>query len=971
MKRRVILALSFSLLLLISLAVVAVSAQALTEEGRVLENFDTNDDGILNIGDVTALLTRLSTGCGHQATILEGSANTCTNDGKTEGSYCPQCNVILKEQQVIPAAHSYDERGICTVCSARKPTQGSAVLPIEKNGPEFTVSADGSYCILSGIGNCTDNVLTIPESYMDLPVKEVGRSALEYATHLTGLILPEGLEIIRSDAFYGCLSLQYIVIPQSVTAIGKDALRGCLSLSHIFYSGNTARGIWDPDWRAGCTAPVYFASTWRFQNGIPSLSLSDLPEGASAGLAFTLSEDGTYYILSGLGDCTDSEIVVPAYYENGIPVKEICRGIFKKDIVGVTLPNSIASISKGLFDSCTDLQYVVIPDSVTAIEEKAFANCISLTDITLPKSLTAIGERAFYNCITLPRLSIPTSVTKIDAFAFANCDALKIISLPSGVKNLGNSVFYHCDGLLRASINASITTLPASSFYGCAALTTVSLPESITVLDEACLRDCINLSSITLPGALTTISDYAFYNTGLKVLSLPQSMTAIGICAFSCCSELTAVTLPDSVTILGGSAFYNCRNLKTIALSKSLNTLESNLFYNCKSLTALSLPQGLTSIGDSAFYGCTALNTLTLPATVKTIEDSAFRSAGLESMTLPESVSLMGDYVFYNCDGLTSLTLSPNAPALGAFTFYDCDNLTAVALPEGIITIGNAAFYGCEQLATLTLPHSVTSIGSEAFSSCTKLTVFGISANVQTIGANAFRYCTALKEIHCEASLLPNTWHALWNNGCSAVVYKSSHIHIPVSIPGIAASCTQTGRSAGSYCGECGKVLTAPKTAPPTAHRFVNGACAVCGRSEQLSITPKQKNFEHFGEINDPHNILDGDNTSVCGSGYNASLEQSITIDFGENIHLYTLTISCKDEGTPAQGGPWGTYDLYAVKNGITTKIATDVEAYPTGSTVTLTQTVALDALKIVITSWNGSCWACVADVYIPDVIEF
>lgn len=102
-------------------------------------------------------------------------------------------------------------------------------------------------------------------------------------------------------------------------------------------------------------------------------------EAYSKGLAYTFSTDKTYYIVSGIGDCTDTEIVIPAIYE-GLPVKEIGANAFKNK---------------------TTITSVVVPEGVTAIGKYAFYSCDSLSEITLPDSLTSIGYYAFAYCTQL------------------------------------------------------------------------------------------------------------------------------------------------------------------------------------------------------------------------------------------------------------------------------------------------------------------------------------------------------------------------------------------------------------------------------------------------------------------------------------------------------------------------------------------------------------------------------------------
>ena len=46
--------------------------------------------------------------------------------------------------------------------------------------------------------------------------------------------------------------------------------------------------------------------------------------------------------------------------------------------------------------------------------------------------------------------------------------------------------------------------------------------------------------------------------TTLTSVTIPNSVTSIGSCAFSVCSSLTSITIPNSVTSIGSWAFYYC-----------------------------------------------------------------------------------------------------------------------------------------------------------------------------------------------------------------------------------------------------------------------------------------------------------------------------------------------------------------------------------------------------------------------------
>ncbi len=130
--------------------------------------------------------------------------------------------------------------------------------------------------------------------------------------------------------------------------------------------------------------------------------------------------------------------------------------------------------------------------------------------------------------------------------------------------------------------------------------------------------------------------------------------------------------------------------------------------------------------------------------------------------------------------------------------------------------------------------------------------------------------------------------------------------------------------------------------------------------------------FANFGDINAPTNILDGDNNSCCGSGWDDAATQAVTITFPVKVDLSKVTVSCKNEGAPAEGA-WGTYEIFVIdgENMTETSIGT-VDAYPEGRSVELTETVEADAVKVVITSWKGGAWAAIADIwaYGTEIVE-
>ena len=193
-----------------------------------------------------------------------------------------------------------------------------------------------------------------------------------------------------------------------------------------------------------------------------------------------ISEEGSISIMDYKG--SSENVAIPDNFD-GFPVDSIGDNAFReKDVVSVTIPDSVTLIGSSAFFSCSKLKSVVIGKSVETISDYAFKNCKSLEKIVIPDSVKIIKESAFFWCENLTSVDFGNSLETIEREAFYYCSSLTSVVIPDSVKDIYGDAFLYCESLTDFTIGKSVLRFDYSQIIGSQTLHTITLKNAGTDL---------------------------------------------------------------------------------------------------------------------------------------------------------------------------------------------------------------------------------------------------------------------------------------------------------------------------------------------------------------------------------------------------------------------------------------------------------------------------------------------------------
>ena len=302
---------------------------------------------------------------------------------------------------------------------------------------------------------------------------------------LKKVVIPDGIKIIKPNAFRGFKDITSVHIPASVDSIGDDAFLGCTSISKVSTD----------DIASWCG--IHFATTSFMMNGGSPIRLAN-PVGYSQNL----------YI----GNTSIDELTIP----EGVDSIGCAAFVRIKGLTTVNLPSTLRYVGPDAFLDCTDLRIV----NIKSIQDYCQIYFASLG--SSPFQDYIVNRNAFTWLLVNGKyvhddkriLYIPNGITEVKANAFANADPTETVIIPASVTKIGTNAFRNSvmNRFHTLCIKGHIEEMGELAFGSCPYISTIYIED-----ENPSEIPANTFTNYYYPQVGTLGSDYNYKHTKLMV----------------------------------------------------------------------------------------------------------------------------------------------------------------------------------------------------------------------------------------------------------------------------------------------------------------------------------------------------------------------------------------------------------------------------------------------------------------------
>ena len=262
----------------------------------------------------------------------------------------------------------------------------------------------------------------------------------------------------------------------------------------------------------------------------------------------------------------DTDVIVPSEID-GITVRGISDYAFRDHTEILTLgfesPENIEYIGIGAFSGNSSLNAIELPfigNSLTSVGEEAllgyiFGHEYFPLSVKVKQYYTNDSFIDYYVPFTLKSINI-LGDNDLQFGAFSNIHMVNSLSLNEGVKVVSPKAFMGMNSLKSLELPSSVTLLSDSALHGLSYLEYLKVP-----LNDSDIRSAFGQQIYT-----NSYSSDAFY--------IPYNLSEIEIInadtvtndAFKLMSGIKKLTLPDSITSIAANSFYGMSSLEYLSI---------------------------------------------------------------------------------------------------------------------------------------------------------------------------------------------------------------------------------------------------------------------------------------------------------------------------------------------------------------------------------------------------------------------
>jgi len=453
-------------------------------------------------------------------------------------------------------------------------------------------------------------------------LKKIEKSAFANCVNLEEINLCslKNLEKIGENAFFNCNLLNLNYSNEKLNLKIKDGIAYNFEETEIFYNASQKKEIFVP-------------------NSIKKIEEKAFLYAKKVSVCLETTECNQ--------NCFGEETFIEVRDKNGKFLFEFENSITKDSVNRWILKNPNKSPS--------EMEILKI-NWATSVKNCAFEGIENLTEITLPKSIALLSKSVFYGCLNLEKINIENPECIADESCFLNTKirnltikdhfqsllkirngfifsddlktleyftlAVESVVIPEGVELIGSNCFSENQTLKNVKFPSTLKSIMKNAFTGCENIEEIILPEGLISIGERSFLDCKKLRKINIPESVNFFCDECLKGTSIKNLSFKNTKIENGICyrikkdengneekiiKFATNEIDENVIFDESVVEIGG--FSGNEKIKSIEIKNSKNLkIHRQAFCDCENLSSIILPKNgifdFIDIENNAFSNC-------------------------------------------------------------------------------------------------------------------------------------------------------------------------------------------------------------------------------------------------------------------------------------------------------------------------------------------------------------------------------